>query len=627
MKSSKQKHKKVMLGTEAMPIPVWDLQTGMTGALAGPGSSIAFHTLHETVEDKAIYADLMRNLPSRSMLPHLIHELTERDPGRVDWEKHSFLCGYMGPPSIGKSYMLKTVGRLVHPKGCLYLNCKDMDMGMIFCETVFDTGAANREKAAIDARILQGNKGGKGLSPDSVEMLRHALGEAFVEQTNGAKTDISIDWNGIRVKGDTTDEQNYQKQVIREAIGQVCRNEGIVITSDLGQIGITTRDGIAIRAADPKSADYGRPVLLDEINRAKPGTLQKLYEFFAMLSDPRVEQFQVTGGENRAFTFRRKDLPVSYRMNFTGNPSTKGMGSADMDRPLISRFGMELDIRTVPDPAMHDYADRISQAMTGVPLTQIYYSARDYFDEDQQRLVDTAMQYRTAGLSPAEVARIPAEEFVNIKEAKKVIRVSEQLAEFFAALKHVFNPESQLYRGSKISLSQEYENYLQSVEIDLRLVTKLLEKASVVTPEVIEPKKLSYKDAFSTAAGKTKASPIDTETRMKDRGDRLEKYVIQWLHQALIPADAQTRNIRTEECQRVLQMAKNLAGDCGIGEVTLKEGEKGGLKRIGELYNYTKKLPKTPPVAVDFASSAVNDNVKMPRVIKKSKPGPRSGRA
>ena len=80
-----------------------------------------------------------------------------------------------------------------------------------------------------------------------------------------------------------------------------------------------------IRGADPNSADFGRPILLDEINRAKPGTLQKLYEFFAMLSDPKVEQFQVVGGENRPFTFRRSDLPVSYRMNFTGNPSTRAI--------------------------------------------------------------------------------------------------------------------------------------------------------------------------------------------------------------------------------------------------------------------------------------------------------------
>ncbi len=592
MKPDTTKYRKIVIGAEATPLPVWDPQLGTTGALAGPLSGIALHTLRQDKDGipaaDYIYAELMRNLPSRSMLPHLLHELMERDPNRVDWEKHSFLCGYMGPPSIGKSFMIKTIDRLAHPRGCLYLNCKDIDMGTIFCETVFDTSAANREKAAIDARILQGNQGGKGLGPDSLSMLRNALGEAFVEEKRGDKTLVSIDWNGIQVKGNTPEEQNYQKQVIREAISQVCTNEGIVMAAEMGQIGITTRDGIAIRAADPKSADFGRPVLLDEINRAKPGTLQKLYEFFAMLSDPKVDRFTVTGGENKPFTFRREDLPVSYRMNFTGNPATRAMGSADMDRPLISRFGVELDIRTVPDPALHDYADRMAQTLTGVPLTQIYYAARPYFDAHPEKLAETARAFRLAGLTEEQKKDVPAEELLNIAQPLKIIKLSEQLAEFFASLKNVFNPESQLYRGSNFGLSQEYESYLQGVEIDLRLVSKLLEKASVVTPRVLQPDVVDFNSAFSNAADKKSANEVEFDDRLADRGKRLESYLQQWMHQVLVPADAQTRNIRPEECQKVLRLARTLAAHCGIGDLQLKESPRGGIERIAKLYDYDR---------------------------------------
>lgn len=592
MKPDTTKYKKIVLGAEATPLPVWDPQLGTTGALAGPNSGITLHTTREDVNGipaaEYIYAELMRNLPSRSMLPHLMHELMERDPNRVDWDKHSFLCGYIGPPSIGKSYMIKTLDRLAHPKGCLYLNCKDIDMGTIFVETVFDTNGANREKASIDAKILQGNQGGKGLSAESLTMLRHGLGEAFVEEKRGDKMLISIDWNGIQVKGNTPEEQNYQKQVIRETISQVCQAEGIVMTSELGQIGITTRDGIAIRAADPKSADYGRPVLLDEINRAKPGTLQKLYEFFAMLSDPKVDRFQVTGGENRPFTFRREDLPVSYRMNFTGNPSTRGMGSGDMDRPLISRFGVELDIRTVPDPALHDYADRIAQTLTGVPLTQIFYAGRPYFEQHPEKLAEVALSFRLAGLTEEQKKNVPEEELLNIRQGIKIIQLSEQLAEFFSALKSVFNPESQMYRGGSFSLSQEYESYLQGVEIDLRLVSKIIEKASVVTPKVLQPDVIDFGSAFSTSADKTKSTGIDMEDRLADRGKRLEDYLQQWMHQVLVPADAQTRNIKPEECQKVLRLARTLAAHCGIGDLKLKESQRGGIIRIAKLYNFDK---------------------------------------
>lgn len=588
MSAEQQNHKTIVLGSEATPLPVWDPQTGLTGALASADSGIAFYTLNTQRDADEIYADLMRNLPSRSMLPHLIHELTERDPNRVDWEKHSFLCGYMGPPSIGKSYMIKTIGRLVHPRGCLYLNCKDIDMGTLFCETVFDTSGANREKASIDAKILQGNEGGEGLSEASLTMLRNALGEAFVEEVRDGKTLISIDWNGIQVKGATPEEQAYQKQIIRETISQVCQNENIVMQAEMGQIGITTRDGIAIRAADPKSADYGRPVLLDEINRAKPGTLQKLYEFFAMLSDPKVENFTVTGGENRPFTFNRRDLPVSYRMNFTGNPAGRAMGSADMDRPLISRFGVELDIRTVPDPALYDYSDRIAGSLTGVPLTQLYYSARPYFDANPEKLSEIALRVRTHGLSEAKKRNIPEEELINIRDAYRIMQLSEQLAEFFNSLKSVMDPESPAYRGGRMNLSQEYESYLQGLEVDLRLVSKLLEKASVVMPRVMQPGVVDYTAAFSKAAEKKKTNELSLDDRLADRGQRLESYLMQWLHDVLIPADAQTRGINRAECVKVLKLATNVAAHCGIGKLPLKESLPGGIERIGDLYDYDR---------------------------------------
>ncbi len=470
--------------------------------------------------------------------------------------------------------MIKTLGRLAHPRGALYLNCKDVDMGTLFCETVFDTNGANREKASIDAKILQGNKGGNGLSETSLEMLRHALGDAYSEETRGDKTLVSIDWNGIQVKGNTPEEQNYQKQVVREAIAQVCHNEGIIMGADAGQIGITTRDGIAIRAADPKSADYGRPVLLDEINRAKPGTLQKLYEFFAMLSDPKVDRHQVTGGENKPFTFYRKDLPVSYRMNFTGNPSTRGMGSGDMDRPLISRFGVELDIRTVPDPALQDYADRIAQTMTGVPLTQLYYSARPFFDAHPEKLVETAEAYRLRGLTEDEKKNVPAEELLNIGQAQNIIQLSEQLAEFFSNVKHVFDPESAMYKKGNIALSQEYESYLQGIEIDLRLVSKLIEKAHVVQPKMTAPAHIDYSGAREAPAAGNGSAHV-AENHLSDRGQRLESYLLQWMHNVLVPADAQTRGIKQDECQKVLRLAKTVAAHSGIGELKLNESKKG----------------------------------------------------
>jgi hypothetical protein len=482
--------------------------------------------------------------------------------------------------------MIKQLGKMTHPKGCLYMNCKDVDMGTLFCETIFDTSAANKEKAAIDAKLMQGNANAEnGLSPESLEMLRHALGSAYVEEERDGKTLISIDWNGIQAKGETLEQQNYHRQVIRETIKQVCEIEKIKTSSDLGQIGITTRDGIVIRAADPKSADYGRPILLDEFMRCKAGTAQKLYEFIALLSDPRVERLEVIGGENRPFTFYRKDLPLTYRVNMTDNPAIRGMGSMNMDSPLTSRLGVELDTRTVPDPAFHDYADRIAQSLTGVPLMQLYYSAKDHFDAHPDQLVDVAKQYRTRGLTQQEILNIPQEEMINIDYAPRTIVLSEQLAEFFAGLKPIFTPESALHSQQGINTSDEYEDYLHGIEIDLRLVTKLLEKSSVVLPEMTSSSNVNYALAFQTTPSFAVEEGFALQDRLETRGTRLEEYVLGWLHQVLVPADMMLRGIKPEEAKKLYEASLKHAANSGIGDPGLREADKGSVKRISELYD------------------------------------------
>lgn len=602
MAPSTVRYNKVQIGAPSSPVPIFDLISGTTGALASYSSALNFYTLlgdrsksgsakpadtADTISvQERVYSDLMRSLPTRGMLPHLMHELIERDPARVDWDQHSYVCRYVGPPSIGKSFMVKHLGKLTHPKGCLYLNCKDVDMGSLFCETVFDTSSANKEKAAIDAKLLQGNSNpASGMKPESLEVLRHALGDAYVEEQFDNKTLISIDWNGINVRGDTPEQQTYHRQVIRETIKQVCEDEGIKVSSDMGQIGITTRDGIAIRAADPRSADYGRPILLDEFMRCKAGTAQKLYEFIALLSDPRVERLEVIGGENRPFTFYRKDLPLTYRVNMTDNPAVRGMGSAGMDAPLTSRLGVELDTKTVPDPELHDYADRIAQALTGVPLMQIYYSAKAHFDKNPAALIETAKAYRLRGLTHAEQQRIPPEEIVNIESAEKSILLSEQLAGFFAGLKPLFNPESPLHSQQGLNISHEYEDYLRGMEVDLRLVTKLLEKASVLTPEITAASSVNYTLAFQTPATPWLEPVVDPEDRMELRGTRLENYVLRWLRQVLIPADIGLRGIKPEEAKKLYDASLKHAANFGIGDPSLREADRGGVKRIGELYD------------------------------------------
>ncbi len=591
----------VNMGTKSRPLPTWNRTEHKGGALMSAKGQISLYTQRSDMDNidigERLYAELMRNYPSRNMIENLIHELKARDPNRTDWKKNSFVSGNVGGPGVGKSFLFKLIGDLVHPQGALYLNCKGTDMGSIFSETVFDTSGAMEEKSAIDARIIQHNQGINFLKPDSINTLKSALGDIVKAKEIDGKEVISIDWGNLKVSGSTSTEQEYQAQVVSQCLRQICSNEDIAIKEGGLSIGITTRDGIAIRALDKNSADYGRPILLDELNADEDGegSQEKLFEFIAFLSDPKVKTITLTGGQNRQITINRDDIPSTFRFNFTANPNAEGMNRGGFDRALMSRFGAQLDIRTVPDSDELDYADRIAGYLTGAPLMQIYATGRqnngqNIFDDKPEILVAAANNIREKALTPSEKKHLNdsngREEAQNIEIAGRVIKMSTQLASFFDRLGDLLNPESNLYQSSDIDISTEYGNYLNEVQVDARLVTKLIEKASSIAP-IAETENLE--DIANAFAGgfAEKDNPIEAklEDSLGNRGKRLEDFILEWLKEVIIPADAKTRGIDVKECNIILNLALKEAADNGIGSRDHQDGFRGQVTPIHKLFN------------------------------------------
>lgn len=613
MTDNKEKFKKVQLGTRRFPLPVWDKKNGKGGALIGAKGALSFYTMRGDLSrsgtdaplsdsdriktDERIYAELMRNYPSRNMTEFLIHELKARDPGRSDWTNNSFVSGYVGGPGVGKSFLFKLLGGLVHDKGTLYMNVKGVDVGSIFSETVFDTGNATQERAAIDSKLLQGNNGGKGLKPESADILRSVLGDAFVATiTPSGATQMSVQWDNLRVPGGSVQQQAYQGEVIAQALRQVCTLEGIKMSDGGIQIGITTRDGIAIRAMDPNSADYGRPILLDELN-ANPddqGSLEKLFEYIAFLADPKVPSIELTGGKNKKMVFNRRDLPPTFRLNFTANPNARGMSRGSFDRALTSRFGVQLDLRTVPDQDASDYADRIAGYLVGAPLMQVYSAGHDpasgknIYDENPSLLLAAVTHIRNLAKTTAELSSAAPNEALNAEIAPRIMQMSEQLGTFFDKLGGLLSPDSDFHKHGNFQLSPEYEAYLREIQIDLRLPTKLIEKAGAVEPEAEAPADITeLAQAFAGAFANDDAGNGDSDfgDLMADRGKRLEAFILDWLKQVIVPADAGTRGISTGEANNLLHLALKEAADNGIGSRNLQDSARGGIASIASLYD------------------------------------------
>jgi hypothetical protein len=119
----REETKKVQLGTRRFPLPVWDKKESHGGALMGAKGALTFFTMRhdlsasgasapvsgtDTIKvEERVYAELMRNYPSRNMTSFLIHELKSRDPSRTDWQNNSFVSGYVGGPGVGKSFFVQ----------------------------------------------------------------------------------------------------------------------------------------------------------------------------------------------------------------------------------------------------------------------------------------------------------------------------------------------------------------------------------------------------------------------------------------------------------------------------------------------------------------------------------------
>lgn len=551
------KLKNLIIGDAMHPLPVAYRQNGdLKMSLFNINQTeISFPTSRD-IDDDYVYGELMRNLPTRSMLPYFRDVLINNDPNRTPAQSKSYVQCFLGAPSVGKSFMFKQMGKLTHQDGCLFKNCTDIDAGSLFYETVFDSSSAQKEKDAIDAKILQGNiDPQKGLSENSRRILKDVLGpEVYSEENRNGKLIVAIDWNAIKSK---TQDPEREVRVLNQMIKQVCNDEGIVFDSSAAGVGITTIDGPIIRALkDPNHPDYGRPVLVDEWNRCKPGTDEKLLEFISFLSDEKVSEITLPGGGGKEYTFKRSDLPDGFMLYATGNKNREGMGFAhSLSKPQISRLGHELDVKTVPDPTVTDFTDRIMQCMTGVPVGQIF-AADSKCETDGKYFVRVLEYIRKVGLTKEQIERIPMKEMLNIQHVDRVIDVAQSLATVLHAMYRVINDIT----SEDSTFNEKYKSYLkEEAVIDFRYISKFLSKAEVVRPKPKHAVAGGF-DAILNAKN-NKSSPernaekLDpTYQALMERGTNLEAYLADAIYNIFLPVDLESMALTPKELSEVKEV-------------------------------------------------------------------------
>lgn len=521
------------LGTPKYPIPV--LRNGKVCFLASEETKITIPTYREDSTDE-IYGRLMRDcVPDIGMLPIFEEMLLRLDPNRTSSEIKSYNYQILGTPGGGKTFLMKQIGALVHPKGAIHVECKRIqNPEEVYKQTTFNING-EKKRGLIDARIQLGNENSEeGLKPQTIDYLRQKFGPDIVmQEERDGRIITAIDWNGIDKSSD----------YINEVLNQVVKMENIEVKESSNDMGFVIKKGPLLEALDPSSVNYGRIVLLDESNR-----MPELYDILSFFSDANVDKITLKGEDDKDVTIYRRDLPPTFMLYETGNDAMDGMGDDInvMSKPALSRKASGIDVQTIPAPTQDDYIARTAKHLTGIPAMQIYKVAPEWFDEHPQEMVDFLMKIRTFGLSEEEINKIPTSQLINIRHFNKIKDVCACYGALMYQADRLIKTE---LADEETNLPEKYKDYLETKAlVDLRYVFKLLQHSEILRPQIQHEQDGFEVGNILKAMGQTSNKTKLTDGReeiqemqkyrvMFDRGILLENEIADRLHDLFMPAN------------------------------------------------------------------------------------------
>ncbi len=462
------------LGTEEFPIPIIDSISKEIRWLASEEDAIYIPTMRDESKER-IYGRLIREVVTD---PTLMQDMTEilirMDETRTPKKSKSYSYTAMGAPGNGKTYLMKAIGELVHPRGAFILDCNGLneeESKKLHQKTELSVNQAQKQRR-IDAQIKMGNVDEEqSLSQNAIAYMKKMFGNDIVTQeVREGKRITAIDWDGIE----------HDPDYIESVLDKVMEMEKIPYEKDNNTLGFKVSNGMLLQSlADPDSPDYGRIVIRDEVNRApKIDAWLRIEAFF---SEPGTGSLSLSGKDDKDITIKYSQIPPTFMFLGTANHATEDMGlsAKEMTKPMISRQGMGIDIRQIADAEKADYLSRTLKHLTGVPAYHVYMMDPEVFDKNPEMLSDTLMYMRTVGLTPEEKKKIPQDELFNIRHIDRIIKVARNYGSLLAETENII-----LQASKDETLPERYTAYLANqAVVDLRYVFKLYQHSEINTPK------------------------------------------------------------------------------------------------------------------------------------------------
>jgi len=519
------------VGTSGLPYPASHFVTGSDGKMQMEIGIIADDT-----HPLGVYADQPHDhvvgLLYRDMaIPSLLHVQKEAILRRAPDSKNRIML-ILGDPGSGKSHLAKMMARVRDTRDAEVIDCGGRYMSDLLFEQVIDYG--EDFKTALTQRIRAG-----GLSAPSVKIFEEHFPDALLKDENGKIVDIAWDKTAEPKKKGGTDakpELESTTEAVERAmklVETIARYEGIP-TQTVNSVGVKKQPGAIIRAFQE-----GRELILDEYTKSIEGSddsLQTVLQFLAgEIDEATVENSMKVNGreESYSFTFRREDMKAGFFVTMTGNKDSDGHSTHALSRSAYSRISPF----TIENPLPVDWKHRISQVLTGLPLSTLYSVFSDTAQEDPQEFGDMMVELRLMGLSGEAQAKVPDHQLAMLKNWQQTNAAVEKLANFYMYWAKIVDPKSDLYDPEKQQNNANIENIMPEISasyrdecaLDFRKIIQDVGEALKIKPEVKKIDGGSRLRLNFSAVGRQKTTaPIGKpEVISSEFGARLEAVLLE----------------------------------------------------------------------------------------------------
>jgi hypothetical protein len=535
MQPTKKTDTSVVFNPNVTPLPVAD-SSGVIGNSLEP---IIIPTVRTKEE---VYGEFWRSMPPPSMLQNFWTAISRRRSDiRVD-------C-VLGAIGAGKTMTGQTIGKLTSDKAPLTIDCANMNCE----ELIFKPAIVDNQSNILQEISNRYSNNDNSLDPVSRKLIQDELGD-FIE-------DGKINWEAFNEKANS----ERILQVLEKVAKPLAFNLGL--SKDKNAIGIQMQNG-------PLTKCYleGREIILDELNRAKQGTVASLTGLLQLMSGLRSDPIEKTSGE-RTILFTKPTTDNGFFITILGNTAeferageVKGLPSNIIDR-IRPRF--------IGKPNAADLAHILCIELSGLPLTtlQEFYGGKEL---DTQEL----WELRILGMTKAQVEQIPNYQRDLLNHPQQVIQAATQLGQFY-------NDASLIIHDADENLSKVFgektAKELGSIDIeDSRkdLITTGVRAAVGHLLDALSPRKIRY-----GAINKTQQKKLSLIPNLND----VATINLSELNKA---NNRNTTTLGTDLSYVITDYIKQSCSGCpGLENVLTKIAEKNGICETGTQDADFKKNP------------------------------------